>query len=462
MSSDTKLGFGGLTALVLGLVIGMGIYNLPQNIASATTPTGALLAWGVTAAGFIPLVIAFKWLNDHFPQYKAGLYQYSEAQFGRFAGFLLAWGYWLCTAFPNVAYGVMLNDSVGAIFPPLLGHEWETFAFCSMMIWLMYSLVIHGIRTAKAVNTALAVIKIVMLLFIITILVLFFKLELYHANLWEQAAGDGSLWQQVKDCMMVTLFCFIGIEGAAMMSARARNTRDVGRAGIAGLVLALALYVAVSLLSYGLMSRARLAGLHDPSIAYLLADSCGQWAYWCVIASVIISLLGGWVAWTLIVAQVPYEASLVGIMPRTFSKLNRHGMPSHGLLVSSIVMEAFLVIIIMADDLYLTALRITGLMVIPCYLFTGIFMAKHATGAMTRITAWLAIIFGLWMTYAGGLLDMLYTSLFYIAGIGFYIKTRREQSPGEPPFTQREKWLLAALVTASAISAIILGADIVA
>ena len=457
MLSSGKLGFWGLTALVFGLMVGTGIYNLPQNMAHVANPGAVWLSWIVTSIGILPLVIAFKWLSDRYPQYNAGIYQYALAGFGRFAGFNIAWGYWLCTAFSNIAYAVMLNDSIGAFFPVLLRHGWEMVAFGSVFIWIMFFIVSRGIQTAKFVNNLLAAVKVVMLLFIITILIIFFKARLYEADVWGAVDGVGITWRQVKETMMVTLFCFFGVEGAVMMSARAKKSSDVGKAGIAGFLISLALYMAVSLLSYGLLGRAQLADLPDPSIAYILRESCGVWAYWFVICAVIVSLLGGWVAWTLVVAQVPYEASLVGILPKYFSKVNSHNMPTYGLFASSLVMNLFLLMVAMADDVYLTALHITGLMIIPGYFFTGLFLIKKADNWKIMTIAVITTVFCLWMAYSGGLLNMFLTSIFYMIGIGFYIRTHKErQSPDTPLFTCGEKWAFAALCAASLISLFIL------
>lgn len=455
MLTTGKLGFWGLTALVFGLMVGVGIYNLPQNMAAVASPGAVLLAWIVTAMGILPLVISFKWLSDRYPQYNAGIYQYAQAGFGNFAGFNIAWGYWLCTAFSNVAYGVMLNDSCGAFFPELLDHGWQTVLFGSALIWVMYFIVAMGVRTAKTVNTLLACVKVVMLVFIVVIFVMFFDAGLFEADVWGNMAKMGGVGDQIKSTMMVTLFCFFGVEGAVMMSSRARCSADVGRAGIAGFVISLVLYMAVSLLSFGLLSRAQLAGLNDPSIAYILRDTCGDWAYWFVIGAVIVSLLGGWVAWTLVVAQVPYEAAVAGILPRKFTRLNRHGMPAFGLFASSVVMELFLLMVVMADDVYLAALHITGLMIIPCYLFTGLFMIKKAETLKIRAIAIVTTLFCLWMAYAGGLTEMLMTSVFYMLGIGFYIGARRGKNPQQPLFSRGEKWGLAMLAVASLITIVL-------
>ena len=452
MLTSGKLGFWGLTALVFGLMVGVGIYNLPQNMAAVASPGAVFIAWIVTAMGILPLVIAFKWLSTHYPQYNAGLYQYAQAEFGNFAGFNVAWGYWLCTAFSNVAYGVMLNDSCGAFFPALLNHGWETVIFGSALIWAMYFIVAQGIKTAKFINTLLACVKVVMLLFIIIVFVVFFNTGLFESDVWGFGSELDTPVTQVKSTMMVTLFCFFGVEGAVMMSARAKRSSDVGRAGIAGFIISLVLYMSVSLLCFGLLSRAKLAGLQDPSIAYILRLTVGEWAYWFVICAVIISLIGGWVAWTLVVAQVPYEASLVGILPSSFQQLNRHGMPAYGLFASSVVMELFLLLVVMADNVYMAALRITGLMIIPCYFFTGLFLLKKARTTGIRILAIVTSAFCLWMAYAGGLTDMVMTSVFYILGTVFFIRARIENNPNGRIFTFNEKCGLYLLIICSLLT----------
>lgn len=454
MLSSGKLGFWGLTALVFGLVIGVGIFNLPQNMAASAGPEGVLWGWVITGAGILPLVMAFKWLSTRYPRYNAGIYQYALAGFGRYTGFNIAWGYWLCTAFSNVAYAVMLNDAFGAIFPVFLRHGWETVVFGSVFIWIMYFIVSQGIRTAKFINNLLAVIKITMVIFVIAVFAVSFRADIFSAASLEDMSALGGIGEQIKSTMMVTLFCFFGVEGAVMMSARAKNSSDVGKAGIAGFVISLVLYLCVALLCFGLMSRARIAGLPNPSIAYILRDVCGEWAYWTVIGAIVISLAGGWVSWTLVVAQVPYEAAAVKILPSEFLRVNRHGMPTFGLAASSVVMMLFLLLVVMADDVYLAALDITGLMIIPCYLFTGMFMYKVADTPGIKILAAVTVLFCLWMAYAGGLLLMFMTSLFYLTGTGFYIRVCRENN--QKLFTPCERFFFIIMCIAAAVTMVLL------
>lgn len=457
MHTSSKLGFWGLVALVFGLMVGVGIFNLPQNMAATSSVGAVVLAWIITALGMLTLVAAFKILSDKYPKMNAGIYQYAGAAYGKYAGFNAAWGYWLCTAFSNVAYAVMLNDAFGAFFPALLRHGWETVAFGSLLIWVMFFIVAAGIKTAKIINTSLAVVKVVVLIFIIIIFCRNFDSSLLTSDIWGNFKELGSVGQQIKGSMMVTLFCFFGIEGAVMMSARAKRPKDVGRAGIVGFLISLVLYMLVSVLCFGLMNRAELAGLQDPSIAYILKTVLGEWAYYFVIGAVIIALLGGWVAWTLVVAQTPYEAAVVKILPRQFLKTNKNKMPAFGLFASSVAMEVFLLLVVTADNVYLAALHITGLMILPCYLLTALFLWKQADSTKIKVLAALSVIFCLWMIYAGGIINILITSIFYLCGVWFFIKARRENNGGETHvFSKQDFMILAGLCAASIFSVVYL------
>lgn len=426
-----KLGLGGLMALVFSMVVGSGIFNIPQNVAEGSGLAGSLLAWVLTAVVMLSLVYTFKVLSVRKPELNGGIYEYARAGFGKYAGFLMAWGYWLCVCFANVAYSVMLNDSFGAFFPHLLRHDWGLLLFGSSLIWIMYLLVSNGLKTAKQLNNLMTVIKLIPLVMIVVLMALLCRWDTVTAE-WSGFEGSEDLWKQARDTMMVTLWCFIGIEGAVMMSARAKNPRDVGLAGLLGFMGSWILYVLVSVMAFGVMGRMRLAALQDPSVAYLLLSTTGKAAYWFVIASVIVSVLGSWVSWTMVCAQVPMEAARAGIFPKRFLRLNRHQMPAFGLAVSSIAMNIFLMIVMLADNVYMAALEVTGMMILPAYLFSALYLCrlglKKSEGMRgTLPVAMLCALSCLWMIYSAGWI-MLATSLFYIAGTIFYVRSGQEQN----------------------------------
>lgn len=433
-NSDRKLGLVGLTALVFSMMVGSGIFNIPQNIAAGSGLAACIVAWVATAVAMLSLLYTFRHLSLRRRDLKSGIYQYAQEGFGKFAGFNMAWGYWLCVCFANVAYAVMLNDSFGAFFPVLLNHGWQMILCGSLLIWSMYFLVSNGMKTAKTLNTVMTVVKLIPMLLIVVLLVLYFKVDRLEQE-WPGIQSPSDMWNQVRDTMMVTLWCFIGIEGAVMMSARAKKPSNVGTAGILGFLVAWILYAVVSILSFGLMSRMRLVGLGNPSVAYLLLDATGQFAYWFVIISVIISVLGAWVSWTIVCAQVPLEAAHAGIFPQRFAKLNKHDMPAYGLKFSSVAMTAFLIIVSLASDVYMAAVDITGMMVLPCYLFSGLYLCKLALKKdsdmrSTLPVAALCVVSCLYMLYAAGPLLMA-TSLFYMAGMGIYFRKHKTLSRGE-------------------------------
>lgn len=427
-----KLGLTGLVALVFGMMVGSGIFNIPQNMAAGAGLGAVMIGWAITATGMLFLVSTFKLLSDRHPELNEGIYLYAEKGFGRFIGFNIAWGYWLCACFANVAYAVMLNDTFGAFFPSLLNHGWRTIVFCSSLIWVMYVLISSGIRTSSIIATGAAILKLSVIALIIILLALNIKYETLSSDIWGIGDGIGGISNQVKSTMLVTLWCFIGIEGAVVMSGRARCQSEVGKAGVLGFLAAWILYVLVSVFSFGIMSRARLAGLEDPSVAYALRHICGEWAYWLVIAAVIISITGGWFAWTIVTAEQPYSAAHHGIFPKFLLKKDGSDSLQRSLLASSIIMQAFLFLVVMAEDVYLYALNITGLMVLPAYLFSGLFLlkvakedykshllAKHAKrGFIYSLSVGIGCsIFCIWMIYAAGVGLLLQAVAFYLIGL---------------------------------------------
>lgn len=440
MVSDSKtLGLSGLSAIVFGSMIGGGIFNIAQNLAAGAGQGAVILAWLITAAGMLFLVNTFKYLSHCRPDLNAGIYQYAQVGFGNYVGFNIAWGYWLCVCFANVAYAVMLAKSLGAFWPPLLGNGWPLVLFGWGVIWLMCLLVSNGIQTAAGINTIMSCVKFTSLFLICVVLIICFKADLFTTDFWGSAAGLGNVEKQVRNTMLVTVWTFIGIETSVMMSSRARSVSDVGKSAVIGFVCAWVLYLAISILCYGVMSQAQMAGLPDPSLAYVLKEIVGEWAYYAVIISVIISLFGGFVAWTLVCAQTPFGAAEVGILPRRFLRLNRKGMPAYGLCVSSVVMSVLMGVVALADNVYMAALWLTSLMVAPAYMLSGMFLWKgslrpgkyllDASGShirQYRIAGIICTLFCAWIIYSGGVIPTLVTSIFYLGGIGFYYAARKQ------------------------------------
>lgn len=432
---SNKLGLMGLAALVFGMMVGSGIFNIPQNMASGAGVGAVLIGWIINAVGMLALVGTFKIVSDRHPELNEGIYLYAEKGFNRFVGFNVAWGYWLCACFANVAYAVMFSDTLGAFFPVLLAHGWQTILFCSVLIWALFFIIRCGVRTTTVITTCAAVVKLTVILLIIVLLALNVKYQTLTTDIWSLNNGVGGIMSQVRSTMLVTLWCFIGIEGAVVMAGRARRQSDVGKAGILGFAAAWLLYVLVSLFCFGIMARPELAELKDPSVAYALRSVCGEWAYWLVIFAVIVSIGGGLFAWMLVTAEQPFSAARHGIFPKQLMAGDGTDSMNRSLFYSCLIMQVFLLLAMYAKEVYLYAVNITGLMILPAYLFSGLFFIKvifqdrkerlisknpNRRFAYDLAIGVLCILFCLWMLYAAGLALLLQALCFYLAGLPLY------------------------------------------
>ncbi|MEG1616988.1 MAG: basic amino acid/polyamine antiporter [Bacteroidales bacterium] len=466
-TGQKQLGLAPLIAIVFSSMIGAGIYNIPQNMAVGAALGPTILSWIISGIGILFLVLTFKNLADLRPELNAGIYQYAQEGFGDYVGYNVAWGYWLCAAMGNVALSVMLNDSLGYFFPVLLEHGWHTVLFGSFFIWAIFFLIAAGVREAAFLNMIVSVVKILSISAIIVIMIAYFKLGMLKLDFWGDALQIGSFGAQIKSTMLVTLWCFIGVEGAVVIAERAKRSSDVGKATIIGFLLALVLYMLISILSFGILTQAQLAGLENPSVAYVLESAVGRWGLIYVILCVIVSILGGWIAWTILCVQVPFTAAQVKILPAKFLKENKKGAPIYSLLFSSILMQLFMIVVVTAQSVYMAAIQITGVMILPSYLFCGLYLVKISYDGSIRdkskraligyrLTGILSSLFCLWLIYAGGLLLMLITSICYVIGIGWYIEARKAYKKSDEPIFSKKGYAAVGIFIGAAILSVFL------
>ena len=463
------VGFFSLLGMVIGSMIGGGVFNLPQNMASGAGLGAVVIAWIVTGVGMFFLANTFRTLADKRPDLTAGIYSYAREGFGRFAGFNSAWGYWLSAAFGNVGFAVLVMQTFGFFFPSLLsGKSWQAILGGSILIWAMYFVVLAGVKSAAFLNAVATATKIVPILALIVILAVFFNNASFSMDTWGVQAHLGSVLTQVKSTMMVTLWVFIGIEGAVVVSGRARHSEDVGRATFFGLLVCLLLYFLVSVLPFGVMSQAELAGLNGPSTAYVLQKVVGHWGAVFIILSVLVSLLSCWLAWTILVAELPFAGARDGVFPKILARENSRHSPAPSLLLSTLVMQATMFIVILANNAWLWMVAITGVMILPpyfastAYLFrycgTAGFIAAHGTetrGA-ALISGLLGSVYAIWLLYAAGLQFVLLSTIVYAVGIPVFWWAQRENAPGQPAFNRAEAVAAFLLLAAAVISVVLI------
>src|SRR5690606_17996112 len=207
-STEKNLGLMALTAMVVGSMIGAGIFSLPRTFGGATGVIGAIIAWAIAGAGMYTLARVFQSLAERKPDLDAGVFAYAKAGFGDYPGFLSAFGYWIGSCIGNVSYWVLIKSTLGAFFPVFGdGNTVVAIIAASIGIWLFHFMILRGVQQAAYINAVVTVAKVIPILLFIVMLLIAFKVDLFRANLWG-AQGDigAGLFEQVRATMLVTVF----------------------------------------------------------------------------------------------------------------------------------------------------------------------------------------------------------------------------------------------------------------
>ena len=462
--SDGKLGLVSLIALVIGSMLGGGVSSLPQNMAKGASPGAVIVGWLITGVGMLALAFVYQSLSMRKPKLDAGPYAYARAGFGDFVGFNSAWGYWLSAWIGNVSYVVLIFGALSYFFPIFgaEGNTWQAIVGASLLLWAVHFIILMGVRQAAIINVVTTIAKLAPIFIFIVAVLLAFRLPSFNFDFWGAATPSlGSVMAQVKSTMLVTLWVFIGIEGASVVSARAEKRSDIGTATIIGFVAALAIYLLVSLLSFGVMTQPELAALPGAaSMANVLEKAVGPWGSVLVRIGIVISVTGAFLSWTLFAAEIPYRAAKEGMMPDVFAKENTNGSPSGSLWITNIAVQIFLIITFYYNSTYLSLFYIASTAILVPYVLSGAYAFKLAmTGESYGPTegrnkdmfvGLVATIFGVWLIYAAGSRYLLMCALLYAPGILIYWWARNAR--GEKAFSATEGFIAAGLVVAAGVA----------
>ncbi|SPX55413.1 Arginine/ornithine antiporter ArcD [Klebsiella pneumoniae] len=405
---EKKLGLSALTALVLSSMLGAGVFSLPQNMAAVASPSALLIGWAITGVGILFLAFAMLLLTRIRPDLDGGIFTYAREGFGELIGFCSAWGYWLCAVIANVSYLVIVFSALSFFTdtPELRlfgdGNTWQSIVGASVLLWVVHFLVLRGVQTAAGINLVATLAKLLPLGAFVALAALAFQLDTFHLDFSGLALGV-PVWEQVKNTMLITLWVFIGVEGAVVVSARARHKRDVGRATLLAVLSALAVYLLITLLSLGVVPRSELAEMRNPSMAGLMVRLMGSWGEIVIAAGLIVSVCGAYLSWTIMAAEVPFLAATHKAFPRLFARQNSNNAPSASLWLTNISVQVSLVLIWLTGSDYGTLLTIASEMILVPYLLVGAFLLKIATRPLHKAVAIGACIYGIWLLYASGL-----------------------------------------------------------
>ncbi|MFI5717368.1 basic amino acid/polyamine antiporter [Nocardia sp. NPDC051750] len=455
-----------LTAMVVGSMVGAGVFSLPRRFAQETGVGGALIAWAIAGTGMLMLALVFQRLAVRKPDLDAGVYAYAKAGFGEFTGFFSAAGYWASACVGNVTYWVLITSTLGEWIPALgSGDTLIAVALSSVGLWAFFLLIRRGTKEAAAINKIVTVAKVVPII-VFVLLAVFLLDPAVFADNFRGADYSGSLFQQVSDTMLVTVFVFLGVEGASVYSRHAERREDVGRATLLGFVSVLAIFASVTVVSYGIMPMSQIAELRQPSMAGVLEAAVGSWGTAFVSAGLIISVLGAYLAWALMAAEVLFVAAKDDDMPAFLGRATESDVPINALLLSTALSQTVLIVTMFSQDAFDFALDLTAALTLIPFLLAAIYALKlcltRETYAGARPATWrgdltvavLATVYTAFLLYAAGLKFVLVSLIFYAPATALFVLARREQ--GRRVFSPREAAGFALVVVGAVIGVIAL------
>lgn len=397
---SNKLGLWLLTALVVGNMVGSGIFMLPQSLAKAASPAGVLLAWLMTGVGVLMLALVFGNLSIRKPDLNGGVQMYAQALFpkgsrtGVMSGYVISWGYWIANVSGNVAVLTTFIGYLSTFFPIMTSSAklftigsltvkvggFITFIICTIVLWVMNAIILKGIERTGQINFVATATKVIgFLIFIAFTLFAFQKTNILP--LVQPRTGDNgaplSLLGQVNNAAVTTLWAFVGIESAVMFSKRAKKLSDIKKATVIGLAVSLVIYVGITMLVMGSLTQNELMHADKPLVD-ALQKVVGHNISYVMAVFDLISLVGTTIGWIFLSAEAPYQAAKQGLFPPVFRKENKNGVPVASLVITNAFSQIFLFLTI-SDTLsnaFNFVVQVATLAYLVPYAATAIYQVK--------------------------------------------------------------------------------------
>jgi arginine:ornithine antiporter/lysine permease len=329
-------------------------------------------------------------------------------------------------------------------------------------VWVFFYLVQRGVKDAAVINRIVTIAKLVPILVFIVLTLFALDTHVFAENL-RGGADVGSLFNQVRGTMLVTVFVFLGVEGASVYSRHAERREDVGRATVLGFLSVFAIFASVTIVSYGILPYREIAELRQPSMGGVLEAAYGTWGAVFVSIGLIVSVLGAYLAWTLMSAEVLFVAAKDRDMPRFLAGTRRGDVPFASLLLTTILVQVVLIVTYFSEDAFNFALDLTSALSLIPFLLAAAYALKlgvtretyteRPDGRGRELTlAALATFYTAFLLFAAGLKFILVSFIVYAPATILFVMARREQ--GRQLFTRREAVILV-ISTAGAITGIV-------
>jgi basic amino acid/polyamine antiporter, APA family len=442
--TSERLTLVGATSLVVGSIVGVGIFNLPASLAPYGPIT--LVSMGLTTIGALALAVLFASLSRRMPA-DGGPYAYARVAFGNKLGFANAWSYWITAWAGNAAIAVGWVLYVEVFINTGQTKVWSVLLVLAGL-WIPALINLSGIKNIGLFQVVTTIAKFAGLAFISIVGLFYIKSANFHP--WN-VSGDSAI-SAVGAGMAIALFSYLGLETAAVAAKNVRDPdRNIPRATMLGTFATAVVYVLSLTAVFGIVSNEVLQDSTAPfSTAVNLMFGGTFWGY--VMALVVItSGIGALNGWTLVAAEVPRAAAQDGVFPERFERLNRRGSPAFGVIASTALASIAMILNYLGSDgqtVFTTLILMTGITAAIPYAFSALAQIKWRIADQQKlettrfvrdmVVAVLAVVFSAFFIYYSRNTGhsfwvywgpFLLTAGAFVLGVPVYNSQRRRMRP---------------------------------
>jgi len=418
------LGFWAAVSIVMGNMIGSGVFLLPASLAAYRGLS--LAGWLVSAGGAVMLALVFARLARGFPE-AGGPYAYTREAFGDFPGFLIGWGYYFSTISTLPALAVALVGYLDPFAPGLVRSPGSAAMLAIATIWVLVGVNVAGVKAAGQVQVVTTAIKIVPLVLVGFGGLFFFTPEVVSLP----ATTETPMGQQLMATITLTLWAFLGLECATIPAGSVRDAaRTIPRATVVGTVLAAVIYIVSTIGVMSLVERGQLASSTAPfadGAERLLGTGAGQ----LVALGAAISCFGALNGWVLIAGQFPMAIAKDGLFPPLFGRLSSRGTPALGMIVGGVLGSVLVAMNYSRGlvDLFTFIILLATLSTLVPYAFCSMAVwlmpNQPRPAGIAAVVSALAFIYAMFAVAGAGAEAVFYGFLWLLAGLPVYVWVRR-------------------------------------
>lgn len=469
-NKERNLGVFPLAMFAVGLTLASGVFSLSGDFAKSGAHTLAtLIGWAICGVGMFALTMAFFKLSVVKKNLTSGIYSYANEGFGNYVGFNSAWGYWMSAILAQISFIALLFETIGNFVPAFgNGANLLSIVVASVVVWALSLLVLRGVNQAVILNAIVVIAKAIPVIVVVIAIIVggAFKWDVFVDNF--SGTGELSLLEQVKGTVYTTVWIFIGIEGAVVISGRGKNTKISGQATIISFASLFILYVIISVLSMGVMPAKQLAELPNPSLGGVLETVVGPWGATLVNIGVIISLGGALFSYTILCVDSAFGPAEHEAFPAILARKNKNGAPTWSVIISGLIIQLFIIIMYLNNATFQALYALSTSAIMVPYVLSAFYYFKLVMNGEDkefeggkRFVPWLiaigASVYGFWLLYASGTTYILIASLLYAPGTIMYIYNRHKR--GKKIFDGIGSVIVCVVLVVAAIISIVLTAN---